>query len=240
MRHQVHPTLLRPRPPLGNPSGSVPQLALPFPPRGGTGTLPGVDGPSGLIGTSPRRKEDRRLLVGAGRYLDDLTREGLLHLGVVRSLHAHARVLTVDAREALGLPGVVAAWSAADLPEAARPILAGSEGAHKGRPFAAPVLARDVVRYVGEPVAVVVAGDPYRLADAPSRGLARQCRAGGPRGGGRCRARTGRGRPGRERDAPPRAPRRGVHRDARGACLSRPGVRTARPLVLDAEPLLDP
>ena len=128
-----------------------------------------MDGVSGLIGTSPRRKEDRRLLVGAGRYLDDLAREGLLHLGVVRSLHAHARVLKVDTREALALPGVVAAWSAADLPEAARPILAGSEGAHKGRPFAAPVLAGDVVRYVGEPVAAVVADDPYRLADALDR-----------------------------------------------------------------------
>src|SRR5437667_6665524 len=128
-----------------------------------------MDEHSGLIGSSPRRKEDRRLLVGAGRYLDDLTREGLLHLGVVRSLHAHARVLKVDTREALSLPGVVAAWSAADLPEAGRPILAGSEGAHKGRPFAAPVLARDVVRYVGEPVAVVVADDPYGLADALER-----------------------------------------------------------------------
>ncbi len=122
--------------------------------------------PPGLIGSSPRRKEDRRLLVGAGRYLDDLTREGMLHLGVVRSLHAHARILKVDAREALALPGVLAAWSAADLPELARPILAGSEGVHKGRPFAAPVLARDVVRYVGEPVAAVVADDPYRVADA--------------------------------------------------------------------------
>ena len=105
-----------------------------------------MDQSSGLIGTSPRRKEDRRFLVGAGRYLDDLTREGLLHLGVVRSLHAHARVLKVDTREALALPGVVAAWSAADLPEATRPILAGSEGAHKGRPFAAPVLGRNLVR----------------------------------------------------------------------------------------------
>jgi len=125
-----------------------------------------MDDSLGLIGSSPRRKEDRRLLVGAGRYLDDLTREGMLHLGVVRSLHAHARILKVDAREALALPGVVAAWSAADLPEPARPILAGSEGVHKGRPFAAPVLARDVVRYVGEPVAAVVADDPYRVADA--------------------------------------------------------------------------
>jgi hypothetical protein len=48
-------------------------------------------------------------------------------------------------------------WSAAELPEAARPILASAEGAHKGRPFAARVLAGDVVRYVGECVAVVVA-----------------------------------------------------------------------------------
>jgi carbon-monoxide dehydrogenase large subunit len=125
-----------------------------------------MDESTSLIGASPRRKEDRRLLVGAGRYLDDLTREGMLHLGVVRSLHAHARVRAVDTRAAVALPGVAAAWSAADLPEAARPILAGSEGAHQGRPFAAPVLARDRVRYVGEPVAVVVADDPYRLADA--------------------------------------------------------------------------
>ena len=119
-----------------------------------------------VIGTSPRRVEDRRLLVGAGRYLDDLARDGMLHLGVVRSPHAHARVVKVELRGALDLPGVAAAWSAADLPEASRPILAGSEGAHRGRPFAVPVLARDVVRYVGEPVAAVVAADAYRLADA--------------------------------------------------------------------------
>ncbi len=121
---------------------------------------------SGQIGTSPRRKEDRRLLLGAGRYLDDLTRPGAAHLGVVRSLHAHARLRSVDLGAARSAPGVLAAWAAEDLPETSRPVLSGSEGAHKGRPFAAPVLARDVVRYVGEPVAVVVADDPYRLADA--------------------------------------------------------------------------
>src|SRR5262245_25543399 len=128
-----------------------------------------MDNTSDLIGSSPRRVEDRRLLVGAGRYLDDMTREGLLHLGVVRSPHAHARVLKVDTREAQAMAGVAAAWSAADLPEATRPILAGAEGAHKGRAFAAPVLARDVVRYVGEPVAVVVAGSAYGAADALAR-----------------------------------------------------------------------
>jgi carbon-monoxide dehydrogenase large subunit len=128
-----------------------------------------MDESTGLIGSSPRRKEDRRLLVGAGRYLDDIARDGMLHLGVVRSTQAHARLLKVHMREALLMPGAVAAWSAADLPEATRPILAGSEGVHKGRPFAASVLAQDLVRYVGEPVAVVVADDPYRLADALER-----------------------------------------------------------------------
>jgi carbon-monoxide dehydrogenase large subunit len=61
-----------------------------------------------MIGTSPRRKEDLRLLTGAGRFLDDLTRPGMVHLGVVRSVHAHARVLKVTARESLARPGVLA------------------------------------------------------------------------------------------------------------------------------------
>jgi carbon-monoxide dehydrogenase large subunit len=115
-----------------------------------------------MIGASPLRKEDRRLLAGAGRFLDDLVRPGLLHLGVVRSPYAHARVSGVDTRGALGKPGVVAAWTAADVPEVARGIV----GPQKGRPYALTVLARDVVRYAGEPVAVVIADDPYRLADA--------------------------------------------------------------------------
>lgn len=119
-----------------------------------------------MIGASPRRKEDRRLLVGTGRFVDDLHRAGMLHLGVVRSVHAHARLLGIDLVPARAMPGVVAAWCAADLPGVARGIPAAYGGTHKGRPFVQPVLARDRVRYVGEPVAVVVADDPYRLADA--------------------------------------------------------------------------
>ena len=119
-----------------------------------------------MIGASPRRTEDRRLLTGAGRYLDDLARAGLLHLGVVRSVHAHARIVTVRTAGARARPGVVAAWSAADLPEAARPMPGSYGGGQKGRPWAQPILARERVRYVGEPVAVVVAADPYRLAGA--------------------------------------------------------------------------
>jgi carbon-monoxide dehydrogenase large subunit len=116
-----------------------------------------------MIGASPLRKEDRRLLVGGGRYLDDLQREGLLHLGVVRSVEPHARVVTIGKAAALALPGVVAVWGASDLPEIAKPLQSG--GAQSGRPFAQDVLVK-VARYVGEPVAVVVADNAYRLADA--------------------------------------------------------------------------
>jgi aerobic carbon-monoxide dehydrogenase large subunit len=52
-----------------------------------------VSSPQELIGASPRRKEDRRLITGTGRYVDDLKRPGLLHMAVVRSRHAHARII---------------------------------------------------------------------------------------------------------------------------------------------------
>src|SRR5919198_3276431 len=119
-----------------------------------------------MIGPSPRRKEDRRLLVGGGRFVDDLTREGLLHLAVVRSVQAHARITKLALDGARALPGVVAAWSAAELPEAARAMPGAYGGGKTGRPWSQPILARDVVRYVGEPVAVVVAESAYRVADA--------------------------------------------------------------------------
>src|SRR6059036_4149060 len=119
-----------------------------------------------MIGASPRRKEDRRLLVGVGRFVDDLAREGLLHLAVVRSVQAHARIAKIALAEARALRGVVAAWSAADLPETARPMPSAYGAVRKGRPWSQPILARDRVRYVGEPVAVLVAESAYRVADA--------------------------------------------------------------------------
>jgi CO/xanthine dehydrogenase Mo-binding subunit len=104
--------------------------------------------------------------VGAGRFVDDLTRPGLLHLGVVRSREAHARIASVSQDAALAVPGVVAVWTGADLTDIAPAIPAAYGGTHKGRPFAQQILARGVVRYVGEAVAVVIAGDPAGLADA--------------------------------------------------------------------------
>jgi aerobic carbon-monoxide dehydrogenase large subunit len=119
-----------------------------------------------MLGASPRRKEDRRLLSGAGRFVDDVVRPGTAHLGVVRAVHAHARVHSLGLAAVRRRPGVLAAWGAAELTDVAPTISAAWGGTHKGRPFAVPILASERVRYVGEPVAVVVAEDAPRLADA--------------------------------------------------------------------------
>src|SRR3989441_10294613 len=108
-----------------------------------------------MIGASPPRKEDRRLLTGAGRYVDDLTREGMLHLGVVRTAEAQARITKLALDEARALPGVVAAWSAAELPEPARAMPGAYVAGKTGRPWVQPIPANDAAHYRAEPVAVV-------------------------------------------------------------------------------------
>src|SRR5262245_66268756 len=70
---------------------------------------------SGTVGTSVRRKEDRRLLTGAGRYVADLEAPDALHAAFVRSPHAHARIRAVDLAPALALPGVVGAADGATV-----------------------------------------------------------------------------------------------------------------------------
>src|SRR3989449_3263026 len=117
------------------------------------------------IGLSVKRREDRRMLTGRGHYVDDVRLPHLCHAAIVRSPHAHARILDVDARRATALPGVVAVLTIADLPEcaAAVPPLVTSP---RLRPYAQPAIAGPKVRHVGEAVAVVVADDVYRAADA--------------------------------------------------------------------------
>src|ERR1700730_1344133 len=119
-----------------------------------------------LIGASLRRKEDRRLLTGTGRYVDDLKRPGLLHMAVVRSRHAHARIIKIAVEDAKALPGVAAVWTAPDLPEIKRSMPAAYGGSYKGRAFEVPVLAHERVRYVGEGVAIVLAESAYAAQDA--------------------------------------------------------------------------
>jgi aerobic carbon-monoxide dehydrogenase large subunit len=117
--------------------------------------------PLPLIGRPLRRREDPDLLTGRGRYAGDLSPPGLAHLAVVRSPEPHGALRTIDPAAALALPGVLAVLTAADLPELERDPGEPRPGQHPR-----PVLARDRVRYAGEPVAVVVAEDPYTAADA--------------------------------------------------------------------------
>ena len=113
------------------------------------------------IGQPLRRKEDRRLLTGAGRFVADMAPAGLAHAWFVRSDVAHGDLRSVDAAAARAAPGVLAVWTAADLagalgplPVAARP--PGSDGAPPAFPDQ-PLLAGDRVRFVGDTVAMVVA-----------------------------------------------------------------------------------
>ena len=111
-----------------------------------------------FIGASIKRLEDPRLLVGGGRYVDDLARPGMVHAVIVRSPHAHARVVHVDARRALAQKGVLACVTGADLGGVPPiPIRQGAKPGHAA--YLQPPLVGDRVRYVGEPVAVVVATD---------------------------------------------------------------------------------
>jgi carbon-monoxide dehydrogenase large subunit len=121
-----------------------------------------------LVGSSPKRKEDARFITGRGRYLEDISMPALLHLALVRSPHAHARVARIDGAAARALDGVVAVLTREDMPELAAsvPPLVPEP---KGRAYVHPVLAGGTVRHVGEPVAIVVATDPYRAADGVER-----------------------------------------------------------------------
>ncbi len=117
------------------------------------------------IGRALPRKEDRRLVSGRGRYLDDLSFPNALHVTFVRSPHAHARILGIDIEEAAVMPGVVGIFTGRDLDAlTARLRLAPPiEGLH---PTELSTLPIDKVRFHGDPVACVVATDRYVAEDA--------------------------------------------------------------------------
>jgi aerobic carbon-monoxide dehydrogenase large subunit len=119
-----------------------------------------------VIGTRVPRKEDPRLLRGCGRFGDDVSAAGQVWARVVRSPVAHGRVRRVDLAQARRADGVTAAIAAGDVPAGlAIPVRLAVQGVDLSG-YLQPVLAADVVRYVGEPVAVVVADDPYTAEDA--------------------------------------------------------------------------
>jgi 2-furoyl-CoA dehydrogenase large subunit len=113
------------------------------------------------IGKRVKRIEDPRLLTGRGTFMDDLTFSNLHHAAILRSPHAHARIVRVDASEALRLPGVRGVLLPEDVGRMARPFGVGTTV-----PVKYYATAVDKARFVGEPVAVVVARSRYAAEDA--------------------------------------------------------------------------
>ncbi|MFY9528935.1 MAG: xanthine dehydrogenase family protein molybdopterin-binding subunit [Candidatus Acidiferrales bacterium] len=117
------------------------------------------------IGKPMKRKEDPRLIQGLAHYVDDIQLPGMHYMAVVRSPHAHARIRSVDVSKAVTAPSVVLALTGEDL----RGVIANVPCAAQipdMKPAIRPVLAYEKVRFVGEPVAIVVATDRYAVRDA--------------------------------------------------------------------------
>jgi len=122
-------------------------------------------GQTRVFGHSVQRLEDLPLVTGRGRYVGDMGFPHQLHMRVVRTDLAHGRIRAIDTEAARALPGVVAVWTHADIADLA-PIDFRDQAAEALKPYRQPLLAKDYVRYVGEPVAVVFAEDAYVAEDA--------------------------------------------------------------------------
>ena len=120
------------------------------------------------IGSPVLRKEDLRFLTGTARYVDDVKLPHMLHAAILRSPHAHARLLSIDASAALDMEGVAAVYTFQDIVQTVEPRpIPMRRGAYSGlERFLQYPLAGEKVRYVGEPVAVVVAESRYLAEDA--------------------------------------------------------------------------
>jgi carbon-monoxide dehydrogenase large subunit len=117
-----------------------------------------------LAGSRVRRVEDGRILTGRSRFVDDLTAPHLVHAAFARSPHPHARIVSVDVAAARALPGVVEVWTGDDLPGRLGPLALQPVEGLRSPPFFA--LATEKVRFVGEPVACVVAASREQAEDA--------------------------------------------------------------------------
>ncbi len=120
-----------------------------------------------IFGSGIRRREDPRLLTGTATYTDDITLPDMLHAAMLRSPYAHATITRIDTGKAAAAPGVVAVYTSADIEGALQPVpcawlLPDSDLKVAGY----PCIAKDVVRYTGDIVAVVVAENRYQAADA--------------------------------------------------------------------------
>jgi carbon-monoxide dehydrogenase large subunit len=125
-----------------------------------------VDAPdSRYVGRGLPPRETRKLVLGRGSYIGDLTQPGMLHAAFVRSPHAHARIVAIDAEAARRAPGIAAVLTGADLAKLTAPLRMAPpiDGL---LPMEMATLPVDKVRFVGDPVACVVGDDPYLVEDA--------------------------------------------------------------------------
>lgn len=118
------------------------------------------------VGSPIERIEDLRFLRGQGKYVDDLSREGLLHAAILRSSFAHGRIRSIDTAAALASPGVQAVITASDIGRPVPRIPLRQEPLPDLKRFEQPVIAEAKVRYVGEPIAVVLAESAAAAEDA--------------------------------------------------------------------------
>ncbi|MDE0796915.1 MAG: xanthine dehydrogenase family protein molybdopterin-binding subunit [Alphaproteobacteria bacterium] len=118
-----------------------------------------------VIGESVPRLEDRALLTGTGRFAGDKNFEGQLHMRVVRAPVAHGRILSIMTEDAAAMPGVFAIWTGADVADVPPIDLRPGSALQDLEKCRQHILAQEIVRYVGEPLAVVFADDPYRAED---------------------------------------------------------------------------
>ncbi len=119
-----------------------------------------------LVGAAIERMEDARFLAGSGTFADDLVREDMLHAVILRSPVAHARIVGMDATAALAMTGVHTVITAADIGAVVPLIPLRLAPLAAFEPFRQPVIAGDKVRYVGEPIAVIVAETRALAEDA--------------------------------------------------------------------------
>jgi len=124
---------------------------------------------SGLIGQAVRRKEDHRFLTGGGQYTDDVTLPRQTYAYFLRSPHAHAKIRGIDTTAAKKAPGVVAIFTGGDMTGVnGLPcgwLITGTDGKPMNEP-PHPVLAQGKARYVGDPVALVIAESLAQAKDA--------------------------------------------------------------------------
>jgi aerobic carbon-monoxide dehydrogenase large subunit len=117
------------------------------------------------VGSRIKRKEDVRLLRGVGKFVGDIHRAGMVHAAILRSTHAHARILKIDTAAAAKLTGIIGVLTAADMPGLKTIPMRTGRIPGLERCQQTPI-ATGKVRYVGDPVAVVVAEDRYLAEDA--------------------------------------------------------------------------